>query len=124
MDVREGGVLLVISVNQDSMVITIGKGQIVLEKEILSHVQGKSLILELGVEKGPCSDDLCQVRSVISTRLSDSIPDKRYKTFTFENYSIAVSDAVYRSIDRGREKISVTVGVTGNLYVKGFSVTM
>ncbi|MEM0135625.1 MAG: hypothetical protein QXU18_10465 [Thermoplasmatales archaeon] len=104
--------------------IEVGKGKIVLEEDALRYINGKLLMLDLSVENGPCKDNLCQVTKNLSLKLLNGIPAGITKLFPVEGCVIAMTDSVYRSIDRGRERITISTGVVGNLLAKGFSPTM
>lgn len=103
--------------------VAVGKGRIILGKGVLEAVRDKFLVLELSTEKGPCTDEMCQVKNEIEVALRDDSPGPSYKTVDSEDFSLAISEAVYRSIDRGREEIIIRKHRLGEFVVKGFSLT-
>ncbi len=104
--------------------IAVGKGKVELGKGVIKAVKGKFLVLELVEEKGPCPDNMCQLEAKITARILDDINDPfLYEMIKTDRFTIAISKAVWRAIDRGRQNISIRKGRFGSLIVKGFSLT-
>lgn len=103
--------------------IEAGKGKILVDGDVLSYAKGKTLMMDLTAEKGPCTDDYCKLIMNLSLKVINDPPHKNLKLFDMEDCVIAMTDAVYRSIDRGRERVTISRTLSGNLIVKGFSLT-
>ena len=104
--------------------IAVGKGKVELGKGVIKAVKGKFLVLELVEEKGPCPDNMCQLEAKITARILYDINDPSlYEMIKTDRFTIAISKAVWRAIDRGRQNISIRKGRFGSLIVKGFSLT-
>ena len=104
--------------------ISVGKGKVESEKGVVKAAEGKFLVLDLIEEKGPCSDNMCQLEAKISAGILDSINDSSaYEIIKTEKFTFAISKAVWRAIDKGRQDISIRKGRFGSLTVKGFALT-
>ena len=104
--------------------IAVGKGKVELGKGVIKAVKGKFLLLEMVEEKGPCPDNMCQLEAKITARILYDINDPSlYEMIKTARFTIAISKAVWRAIDRGRQNISIRKGRFGSLFVKGFSLT-
>ncbi|EQB70548.1 MAG: hypothetical protein AMDU1_APLC00055G0006 [Thermoplasmatales archaeon A-plasma] len=104
--------------------IAVGKGKVESGKGVIKAVKGKFLVLELVEEKGPCPDNMCQLEAKITARILYDINDPSlYEMIKTDRFTIAISKAVWRAIDRGRQNISIRKGRFGSLIVKGFSLT-
>ena len=104
--------------------ISVGKGKVESGKGVVKAAEGKFLVLDLIEEKGPCSDNMCQLEAKISAGILDSINDpSSYEIIKTEKFTFAISKAVWRAIDKGRQDISIRKGRFGSLMVKGFSLT-
>jgi|GEM_PF-6053698 len=49
-------------ISNDPKSIAIGKGSVELANEVVEAAEGKYLVLELNTERGPCPDNMCQLR--------------------------------------------------------------
>ncbi|MCL4412666.1 MAG: hypothetical protein M1526_04850 [Candidatus Thermoplasmatota archaeon] len=88
--------------------IAVGKGKVELRKGVIKAAKGKSLVLELVEEKGPCPDDMCQLEAKISARILGDINDPSlYEIIKTEKFTLAISKAVWRAIDRGMQGIFI-----------------
>ena len=104
--------------------IAVGKGKVESGKGVIKAVKGKFLVLELVEEKGPCPDNMCQLEAKITARILYDINEPSlYEMIKTDRFTIAISKAVWRAIDRGRQNISIRKGRFGSLIVKGFSLT-
>ena len=103
--------------------IEVGKGAILVDEDVLFYAKGRTLMMDLVAEKGPCTDDYCKVIMSLSLRVQADPPNKNLKMYDAGDCVIAMTDAVYRSIDRGRERVSIKKTLSGNLLAKGFSLT-
>ena len=107
-----------------SELIAVGKGNIELGIGVVKVAEGRYLVLELSEEKGPCPDNMCQLKAEISVRILDNIDDpSSYEIIRREKFTLAISKAVWRAIDKDRQGISIRKGRFGNFSVKGFSLT-
>ncbi|MGC8562827.1 MAG: hypothetical protein ACP5UZ_05850 [Thermoplasmata archaeon] len=103
--------------------IEAGKGKVAIDENVLRIAKGKTLMLDLSAESRPCTDDYCKVIMNLSLKILSSPPGPNVRVFPLENCVVAMTDAVYRSIDRGRERVTISKGISGNLITKGFSLT-
>lgn len=109
-----------------SELIAVGKGSVELGKGVADAAEGKYLVLELSAEKGPCPDDMCQLRAEIDARVLQDIGDQSlYEIIRTDKFTLAVSKDVWRAVDKGRQNISIKKrrGRSGNLSVRGFALT-
>ncbi|ASI14161.1 hypothetical protein Mia14_0880 [Candidatus Mancarchaeum acidiphilum] len=107
-----------------SELISVGKGNVELGNGVVKIAEGKYLVLELSEEKGPCPDNMCQLKAEINIRILGSINDpSSYEIIRTDKFTLAISKAVWHAIDKGRQGISIRKGRFGNLSVKGFSLT-
>lgn len=109
--------------NSVKVEFAIGKGTLVLERDVLKSLDGRCLVMELSTESGPCSDEMCQLKTKTMVKITDHCPCKSYRILEQGNFSIAMTDTIYGSIDRGRECIIIKISRSGNLSAKGFSLT-
>jgi len=104
--------------------IPVGKGRVQLGNGVVKVVEGKYLVLELSEKRGPCPDNMCQLKAKIDGRILDNIDDpSSYEIIRTEKFMLAISKAVWDAIDKGRQDIFIRKGRFGNLRVKGFSLT-
>ena len=103
--------------------IEVGKGVILVDEDVLLYAKNKTLMMDLAAEKGPCTDDYCKVIMTLSLKVKEDPPSKNLKMYEVGGCTIAITDAVYRSIDRGRERVTISKTFSGNLFAKGFSLT-
>ena len=107
-----------------SELITVGKGNVELGNGVVKAVEEKYLVLELSEEKGPCPDNMCQLKAEINVRILENINDpSSYEIIRTDKFTLAISKVVWRAIDKDRQGISIRRGRFGNLSVKGFSLT-
>ncbi len=103
--------------------VTVGVGSVSIQKDLMKLVENKCLHMAVYTEKGPCPDESCQLDYKLQINLIDSPPDNAYRVIEQPGFCISFDEAVYKSIDRGRENIVIRRGILGRLYAKGFSVT-
>ena len=103
--------------------IKVGKGVVLVDEDVLVYAIGKTLMMDLVAEKGPCTDDYCKLIMGLSLEVLTNLPNKDLKLFDMGKCVIAMTEAVYRSIDRGREQVKISKTFSGNLLAKGFSLT-
>ena len=107
-----------------SELMAVGKGNVELGNGVVKVVEGKYLVLELREEKGPCLDNMCQLKAEINVRILENINDpSSYEIIRREKFTLAISKAVWHAIDKDRQGVSIRKGRFGNLSVKGFSLT-
>lgn len=100
--------------------IALGKGKVLIDAGTIERLRGRTVSLGLESEKGPCDDLSCQVIQ----RLGAYITGRATGDWTVIeqcDVSIAVHPDVYRSIDRGRETVSLKMNRRGKFTVRGFS---
>jgi len=106
----------------DGSDISAGKGIIAIEASLLQILDGKLLVLDMLSEKGPCPDDMCQLLPSITAKIVDDAENPSDNAARKRGFSLAVDRDVYRSIDKGREHITVKRKGAGAT-VKGFTLT-
>ena len=103
--------------------IEVGKGVILVDEDVLLYAKGRTLMMDLSAEKGPCTDNYCKVIMGLTLKVQEGPPSKNLKIYDAGECVIAMTDAVYRSVDRGRERVKISKTFSGNLLAKGFSLT-
>ncbi|QRF74973.1 hypothetical protein Thermo_00466 [Thermoplasmatales archaeon] len=102
------------------MEIRVGKGSVTIDDNILYRVGKNFIVLKLTTEAGPCTDAMCQIITTAEAEIKDSI-DPDLLTFQLSGGYLAMDPAVYRSIDRGRQSVSIRAGRKSPLTVRNFS---
>lgn len=100
--------------------IILGKGKILVDRKTAAEIEGKTLSLVLESEKGPCDDVSCQLIRRLDVKAGKQ-QEESWILIEHENLSLAVHPDVYRSIDRGRETVTLKVNRSGKFTVRGFA---
>lgn len=104
--------------------ISVGNGFITLDKSMMDELsRGKYVVLRAITESGPCQDGMCQIIRDLKVSLEFPINDDTLMVFAGGGAFVAMDTNVYRSINKGREKVRVYKNLLGNLAVKGFVYT-
>lgn len=101
-------------------VIPVGKGTISIDGRISKMIAGKYLVMSSILEQGPCQDGMCQIIKDVDISLREEFSNPEYLFFEGGGLKIAVDPNVYRSIDRGRENITLVRGISGKFQARGF----
>lgn len=103
--------------------IPVGKGSILVRKSISREAaRGRYVVLRSTSRSGPCNDNLCQIiRGVrISVELLQE-EDESLSIFIGDGIFLAIERSIVESIDRGRQNVTVGIGITGRPYIKGLN---
>ncbi|MEM3676228.1 MAG: hypothetical protein QXV22_04135 [Thermoplasmataceae archaeon] len=99
---------------------TVGKGKVLVGRDLFPLGKGEFIILDLRQAKGPCSDDSCQIGYELEARLDNYSNTGSYIEIASEEGKILVHPLVYQSIDLAREKVTIGRGFRGKLKHRGF----
>ncbi len=102
--------------------IPAGKGSITVDRSLSRTLEGKLLVLDLSLRKGPCPDDMCQINMDVDAKIVQKAKRDTDNDPQEHGFSLAIDREVFRSIDRGREHIIIK-GKASSVTVKGFSFT-
>jgi hypothetical protein len=102
------------------MEIRVGKGSITIGGRLLERIGKNYLVLKLVTEAGPCTDAMCQVIITLNATVENSL-NPEFITFPAGGTYVAMDQAVFRSIDRGRQAVYVKETRHAGLAVKGFA---
>lgn len=107
------------------VVIPVGKGKVHVKKNLTPEaVKGKYLVLRSTSRPGPCNDDMCQlIKGVLVSVEVPAEEEDNLSIFAGEGIFVAIDKEIVRSIDRGRQEVTVGMGITGKPYVKGLNYT-
>lgn len=97
-----------------------GRGLIKFDRKTADLIAGKSLMLTLETESGPCNDVLCQVIQKLTVEYYNDEKSQDLILVEQGSISIYLKTAVYKSIDKGRETVTLRTS-SGKVTVKGFS---
>lgn len=104
--------------------IPVGNGVVIIDMSLKKELfQGKYIVMRSVGESGPCQDGMCQIIRDLKISLEIPVEDDSLLVFAGEGVFLAMDKSVYRSIDKGRERIKVYKNILGNLAVKGFVYT-
>ncbi len=103
------------------MKIHVGKGSITVDSKGKALLSGKLLFLTLVSMKGPCNDVTCQVIRKIEAREGNFEEMPGMVRVEGEDFTVVMSREIFRSIDMGREVVSIRRSGRGNFSVKGFT---
>lgn len=102
--------------------IPIGMGKVKVRKNISAAAsRGKFVVLRTTSRAGPCNDNMCQV--IRGVRISIELPedDDNLSVFAGGGFFVAMDKEIARSIDKGRQEVTVGMGISGKPYVKGLN---
>ncbi len=103
--------------------IPVGKGCITIKGGISREAaRGRYVVLRSSARSGPCNDQLCQI--IRGVKVSIEVPEEdedNLSIFAGEGIFVAVDSGIVRSIDKGRQQVTVGMGITGKLYIKGLN---
>lgn len=102
--------------------IPAGKGSITVDSHLARTLEGKLLVLDLSLRKGPCPDDMCQINMDIDAKIVQKVEKPSGIDPQEQGFSLAIDREVFRSIDKGREHIIIK-GKAASVTVKGFTFT-
>lgn len=107
------------------VVIPIGKGRARIRKSVSGEAaKGKYVVLRPTSRSGPCTDDLCQI--IRDVKISVEVPgedEDNLSIFAGEGIFLAIDKTIVNSIDKGRQEVTVGIGLTGRPYIKGLNYT-
>ncbi len=103
------------------IVIPVGKGTISIDEKISKTISGKYLVISSVLEQGPCQDGMCQIIKDTDVSIRDEFSHPEYLFFEGGALKIAIDPDVYRSIDKGRENITIVKGISGKFQIRGFA---
>lgn len=106
--------------NEEQLEITFGKGKVLIDPKTAERLRGKSLSLGLESEKGPCDGVSCQIIQRLDVQTAGHT-EGDWTVIEGGGVSISVHPDVYRSIDRGRETVTLKMNRKGKFTVRGFS---
>ncbi|AKA48685.1 hypothetical protein IX51_05765 [uncultured archaeon] len=105
------------------VVIPVGKGRVRIKKNVSKEaVKGKYVVMRSTARTGPCNDDLCQI--IRGVKISLEVPgedEDELSIFAGEGLFLAIDKSIVNSIDKGRQDITVGLGLTGRPYIKGLN---
>ncbi len=103
--------------------IPIGKGNVTVNANLSKQAgRGKYVVLRSSLRAGPCKDRLCQI--IRGVKISVEVPSEdedNLAIFAGEGIFLAIDKDIAKSIDKGRQEVSVGFGLAGKLYVKGLN---
>ncbi|MHB1440179.1 MAG: hypothetical protein ACYCSO_03795 [Cuniculiplasma sp.] len=107
----------------DNLEIRVGKGIITVPKNINELVENQWILISIFSRKGPCTDKTCQIVGSLEVSFSEFVPENYIKADSDGNIKIAFDRRFQLSLDRGREKVRISVGHGKRLSIKGFFLT-
>lgn len=103
--------------------IPIGKGSISLKGGISAEAaRGRYVVLRVSTRSGPCNDNMCQI--IRGVKVSIEVPaedEDNLSIYAGEGIFVAIDKGIAGSIDKNRQEVTVGIGLTGKLYVKGLN---
>ncbi|MCW6170986.1 MAG: hypothetical protein LVQ96_07425 [Thermoplasmatales archaeon] len=103
--------------------MSIGKGNIYVDKSVVESGNSPNLILELEKERGPCTDVSCQIIVKLLIHKADGETDPSFVHIMNDSISLYLSPEVYDSIDKGRQDVEITTTLGKKFVAKGFIYT-
>lgn len=103
--------------------IPVGKGSVLVKKNISREAaKGRCVVLRSTSRSGPCKDDMCQIiRGVmISIELLQE-EDDNLSIFAGDGIFLAIEKSIASSIDKGRQSVTVGIGLSGKPFIKGLN---
>lgn len=101
--------------------IRIGKGTVTVDSRVAGALNGKALVIDLESRKGPCDDVSCQIIRKPLARDQEKGDTAGFIAVEHGTVSLLLNREVYRSIDAGRETVTVKLARNGKFTVRGFS---
>lgn len=103
----------------DSVKIPLGKGTIELRGDPSRFLRGHFYIrIFYSSRPGPCKDELCTMVTSFHAMASDFVPED-YRIIAGNGFYIIIDPAIYDSIDKNRQNVTLRIGFSGKASIKG-----